>query len=71
MHDEWFRALSEEGAIGLSESRGGVADAAIGVLILVAFFVSLAGVWSAMMLGAMYLSSHVADLPFLGQFFGP
>jgi len=57
--------------IGLAESRGGVADAAIGVVILVAFFVSLVGVWSALVLGAMFVASHVADLPFLGQFFGP
>jgi len=71
MHDEWFRALSEDGTIGLAESRKGASDAAIGVLILVAFFVSLVGVWSALVLGTMYLASYVADLPFLGQFFGP
>jgi hypothetical protein len=64
-----FGAL-EDRTIG-AESRGGVADAAIGVLILVAFFVSLVGVWSSFVLGTVYLGTHVADLPFLGQFFGP
>ena len=63
--------LAEDWTIGLAESRGGVADAAIGFLIFVAFFVSMVGVWSSFVLGTSYLGSHVADLPFLGQFFGP
>jgi len=66
--DEWVEPPLAE---GLAENhRGEVADAAIGVLILVAFLLSLAVVWSAFVLGAFYLKSHVADLPSLGQYFG-
>jgi hypothetical protein len=59
----------EDQTIGLAESRGGVADAAIGLLILVAFLLFMVALWSSFVLGTLYLGSH--DLPFLGQFFGP
>jgi hypothetical protein len=66
--DEWFEPPLAE---GLAENnRGEVADAAIGVLILVVFLLFLVGVSSAFVLGAFYLKSHVMDLPFLGQYFG-
>jgi len=67
-HDEWVEPPLAEGPA--ETSRGEVADAAIGFLILVAFLLSLAGVWSAFVLGPLYIGSHVTDLPFLGQFFG-
>jgi hypothetical protein len=68
IHDEWLLALSEDQPTGLAEGRGGAADAAIGVVILFAFILTL---WSSFVLGTVYLGTHAADLPFLGQFFGP
>jgi len=70
VHDEWFGPpLAKERTIGLADNE--VAGAAIGILVLVAFVVSLVGVWSSFVLGTIYIGSHVMDLPFLGQFFGP
>jgi len=72
LHNEWLEPpLAEDRPIGLAENRGGVIEAAIGLLILVAFILFLVGVWSLLVLGTFYLRSHVMDLPFLGQFFGP
>jgi hypothetical protein len=51
--------------IGLAESSE-VEGALIGFLTLFALIVSLVGMSSLFVIG-----SHVADLPFLGQFFGP
>jgi hypothetical protein len=45
VHDAWFEPPL---AIGLAESRGEVADAAIGFLTLVGFIV---GAWSSLVLG--------------------
>lgn len=61
-HDEWFELpLAEDWTIG----------PAIGSLILVAFILFMAGVWSLLVLGAFYLGSYVTDLLFFGPFFGP
>ena len=66
--DEWFEPPLAE---GLAENnRGEVADAAIGFLTFVGLILFMVGVWSAFVLGAFYIGSHVADLPFLGQYFG-
>ena len=70
VHDEWFEPPLADRPIGLSESRGEVTDAAIGLLTLVGFILVLVGVWSSLVLGVFYLRSHITDLPFLGQFFG-
>ena len=51
--------------IGLAESSE-VEGALIGFLTLFALIVSLVGISSLFAIG-----SHVTDLPFLGQFFGP
>jgi hypothetical protein len=72
VHDEWFEPpLAEGRIIGLAKDRSEVAGAAIGFLTLAGFILSTVGVSSAFVLGAFYLRSHVTDLPFLGQFFGP
>jgi hypothetical protein len=71
VHEEWFEPpLAEGRTIGLAENRSEVADAAIGFLTLVGFILVLVGLWSSLVLGVFYLRSHIADLPFLGQFFG-
>jgi hypothetical protein len=70
-HDDWFKLLAEDQTIGPAENRGGVVEAVIGFLILVGFALFLVSVWSALVLGTFYLRSHVMDLPFLGQLFGP
>ena len=67
----WFEPPLAEGRIlGHAESRAGVLEAAIGLLILVAFVLFTMAVWPSFVLGAVYFATHVADLPSLGQFFG-
>ena len=62
--EEWFeRLLAEDWT---AENRGGVDDAAIGFLILVACILVLVAVWSLLVLGAFYLGSYVTDLLFFG-----
>ena len=72
VHDEWFKTpLAQDRTIGLAENRSEVAGAAIRFLTLVGFILFMVGGWSALVLGTFYLRSHVTDLPFLVQFFGP
>ena len=56
--------------IDLAENRSEVEGAAIGFLTLVGFILSLVGVSSLFVLGALYLTSHATYLPFLGRLFG-
>jgi len=70
-HEWWFEPpLAEDRILGHAESRGGVLEAAIGLLILVAFVLFMVAVWPSFVLGAVYFATHVADMPSLGQFFG-
>jgi hypothetical protein len=68
VHDGFEPPLAKKWTIGLAENE--IAGAAIGFLVLVAFIVSFVGMSSLFVLGAFYLRSHVADQPFLGQYFG-
>ena len=65
---EWFGAL-EDRTIGLVENE--VTGAAIGFVTLVAVVLSMVGVSCSFVFGAFFVGSHVMELPFLGQFFGP
>jgi len=72
VRDGWLEPpLAKKRTIGFAETRSEVEAAAIGFLLLVALLVSLLGVLSAFVFGVFYIGSHVADLPFLGQCFGP
>ena len=72
VHDERFKTpLAEGRTIGLAENLTEVAGAAIGFLTFTGFILFMVGVSSSFVLGAFYLRSHLTDLPFLGQFFGP
>jgi hypothetical protein len=72
MHEEWLMALAEDRAIGRAEkNRSEVAGAPIGLLTFLAFIFLMGGVTSLFVFSAFYVASHVMDLPFLGQFFGP
>jgi hypothetical protein len=72
VHDGWLEPpLAKKWTIGLAENLNEVEGALIGFLLLIAFIVSLVGVSSAFVLGTIYIGSHVTDLPFIGQFFGP
>jgi hypothetical protein len=64
-HDEWIEPPLAE---GLTENQR---DVSIGLLTLVGFVLFLVSVWPSFVLGTLYVGTHVADLPFLGQFFGP
>jgi len=64
---EWFGPL-EDRTVGLVENE--VAGAAIGFVSFVALVLFMVGVSCSFVFGAFYVGSHVADLPFLGQFFG-
>ena len=71
MHDEWFMALAEDQTISRAEPRSEVKEASIGLLTFLACFFLMGGVSSLFVFSAFYVASHVMDLPFLGQFFGP
>jgi hypothetical protein len=71
-HDGWLKTpLGEDRTIGLAENLTEVAGAAIGFTTLVGFILFMVGVSSSFVLSGFYIRSHVTDLPFLGQFFGP
>ena len=72
MHDEWFQPpFAEDRTIGFAGNQGGAVEIAIAFLIVAGFILFLVGLSSLVVLGAFYLRSHVADLPLLGQSFGP
>jgi hypothetical protein len=64
----WFKPpLAEDRTIGLAENCREAAEAAIGLLTVVGFFLFVVGTSSLFVLGAFYLKSLVTDLPFLGS----
>jgi hypothetical protein len=63
--------LADGRTIGLTEICTEAAEAAIGLLTVVAFLLFVVGTSSLFVLGAFYLKPLVTDLPFLSQFFGP
>jgi len=72
MHDEWwFMALADRPIGRAEKNRSEVAGAPIGLLTFLAFIFLMGGVSSLFVFSAFYVASHVMDLPFLGQFFGP
>jgi hypothetical protein len=69
--DEWFKPpLPQDRTIGPAE---GWIEAAIGLFIAAGLVLLVVGTSSLFVVGNIYLNSLAdpADLPFLGQFFGP